>query len=74
MISVQKVVFIHSDGLGISPDRPLDEKWAGQNIQAVFLKGLKIPEADLGRIGDFLELDRPELSFPPEFLSEGCHF
>ncbi len=46
---------------------------AGDDIQAVLFDGLKEPQTDPSRVGDFLERNAPELSFSFQVLPKGCH-
>jgi len=59
---------VEADGPGIIADDPLDEEFAGHDIQMVGLKGLEVNADDLRGRSDLLDGDVARFALFPEFL------
>lgn len=59
---------VEADGPSISADDPLDEEFAGHDIQMVGLKGLEVTADDFRGRSDLLDGDVARFALFPEFL------
>ncbi len=73
VIEVEGLVFVEADAFGVGPDRALDEKFSGQQVQTILFQSQEILDVDFRLTGDFLEGDAAEFPFPAEDLSQGAH-
>jgi len=66
-------LFIEAQMLGISADKTFVEYAAGKLFEALFFDGAEHARADLGGVGDVLELDAQSLALFAEFVAELSH-
>jgi hypothetical protein len=65
--------FVESDLAGVGADEPFVEDAAGELIEVFVFEGAQHAGADLGGVGDGVELKSTLLALSAKFFSEGAH-